>query len=89
MGEKGCPNALNGTFMGYAVKPGTPAAIVEKLEKVFKEACKEKETIESVQKVGAVVENLGSKEAADFIANQYRIWVDLIKAAKIVFPASN
>lgn len=82
--EKGFPNLIIPSYEGFAVSVKTPRAIVEKLEKFFKEALNDKEIIEKFEKTGWIVENLGSKDAAEFLANDLRRKSEVAKAARMV-----
>lgn len=82
--EKGLPKLLATAWWGFGVRSGTPKAIVEKLEKVFKEALTDKELIEKFEKMGFSVENLNSKESTDFLANDHKIKSEIAKKANIV-----
>lgn len=82
--EKGFPNLITASFEGFAVRSETPKVIVEKLNKAFKEAIKDQEIIEKFEKTGWVVENLGSEEAAEFMARDLKTKSEVAKAAKMV-----
>lgn len=82
--EKGFSNLITATWGGFAVRSETPKEIVEKLEKVFQEAIRNKETIEMFEKTGYVVENLGSKGAMEFIAKDLQRKSEVAKAANMV-----
>lgn len=82
--EKGFPNLITASFIGFSVRAETAKVIVEKLEKVFKEAVKDKEIIEKFEKTGWVVENLGSKEATEFMARDLKMKLEVAKAAKMI-----
>ena len=82
--EKGFPNLVFGTWQGFCVRSETPRIIIEKLDKVFKEALNDKENIGICEKAGWVVENLGSNETAEFLAQEQQKRSDVANAAKIV-----
>lgn len=82
--EKGFPSLISVTYQGFAVPAKTPREIVERLEKVFKEAINDREIIELFEKTGWVVENLGSKGATEFLAKEQQVKSEVAKAAKIV-----
>lgn len=81
--ERGYPTIINAVLQGFVVRSGTPLEIVEKLDKVFKEAFKNKEVIEKLENTGWVVENLGSKEMTEFLANEQQKCMEVAKIAKI------
>lgn len=82
--ERGYPNLISNSWQGYAVRSETPQPIVEKLEKVFKEALSDKELVEKLERTGWIVENLGSKEGAEFIAKELERWLEVVRATKMV-----
>jgi tripartite-type tricarboxylate transporter receptor subunit TctC len=82
--EKGFPNLIAAVWHGFVVRAETPREIVGRLEKVFKEALKEKEIIGKLEKMGIVVENFGTKEGTEFIAGEQQMCLDVTKAANIV-----
>jgi tripartite-type tricarboxylate transporter receptor subunit TctC len=82
--EKGFPNLVFGTWQGFFVRTGTTREIIQKLDKAFKEVMSDKETIGICEKAGWVVENLGSNEAARFVAQSKQQRADAAKAAKLV-----
>lgn len=82
--EKGFPNLITATWGGFSVRSETPKVIIEKLEKVFKEALKDKELIEKFENTGFIVENLGMEEAAEFLAKDYQRKLEVAKAINMV-----
>jgi tripartite-type tricarboxylate transporter receptor subunit TctC len=82
--EKGFPNLITVAYQGFSVPAKTPQAIVEKLEKAFKEAVNDKEVIEMFEKTGWVVENHGSKEMTEFLIKDLQRKKEVAKAANIV-----
>jgi len=79
--EKGFPDLTTSSWGGYAVIAKTPQRVIEKLEKAFNEALRDKAVLEKFETTGWVVENLGSADAAKFIAKDQE---DKIKVAKAV-----
>jgi tripartite-type tricarboxylate transporter receptor subunit TctC len=57
---------------------------VEKLDVGFKEALNDKEVINTFEKTGWVVENLGSKAAAEFWAKDQQIKTEIAKKINLV-----
>ncbi len=84
MVEKGYPDLINATWIGFAVRSNTPRPIIQKLEKVFQEALKDKEVVGMFEKTGWIVENLGIEKASEFLTKQSQTWSDVAKAAHIV-----
>lgn len=82
--EKGFPNIVFSAGSLCGVRAGTPRAIVEKLEKIYHEALKDKKVIEKIERSGWVVENLGSKETREFIAKEYQRRLGVAKALNLI-----
>lgn len=82
--EAGYPNLVSASYGGFAVRSDTRREIVEKLEKAFKEVLKDKEIIEKLEKTGWVVENLASKEGAEFLFSDIKMKSEVASTAKIV-----
>jgi tripartite-type tricarboxylate transporter receptor subunit TctC len=77
--EKGLPNLIMSTWQSFGVPVKTPREIVDKLDAAFKAALNDKEVIETFEKTGWVVENLGSKEAAEFWKRDQQIKTEIAK----------
>jgi tripartite-type tricarboxylate transporter receptor subunit TctC len=77
--EKGLPNLIMSTWQSFAVPVKTPKEIVDKLDEAFKAALHDKELIQTFEKTGWVVDNLGSKEAAEFWARDQKIKTEIAK----------
>ena len=82
--EKGFPDIINEGWQGFAVRANTPRGIVDKLEKVFKESLKDKKIMGMFEQMNWVVENMGSKEAMEFLAKDQQKWAEVAIAAKII-----
>jgi tripartite-type tricarboxylate transporter receptor subunit TctC len=82
--ERGLSNICFSTFFASGIRVGAPQVIVEKLEKAFKEALKDKELIERIEKTGMVVENLGLKEATERVAREYQRRLGVARALNII-----
>jgi tripartite-type tricarboxylate transporter receptor subunit TctC len=83
-GEEGFPNLLESSWQAFFVPLKTPEVIVKKLEKAFKETLNDKDIIEAFEKAGWVIENLGSKDTAEFLAKSQKRYVDVAKAINMV-----
>jgi len=77
--EKGLPDLIMSTWQSFAVQLKTPKEIVEKLDEAFKEALNDKEVIKTFETSGWVVENLGSKAAAEFWAKDLQTKKEMAK----------
>lgn len=82
--EKGFPTLITSSWHSFVVPVKTPREIVEKLDKVFKEALSDREVIEMLEKAGWVLDNLGSKEAGEFIAKDQQKKLDVAKAINLI-----
>jgi len=80
--EKGFPKVSS--FQTVAVKAGTPQSIVEKLEKVFKEALSDKEINEKIEKMGQVVKNGDSQDASKFLIEIKERFLEVARTLNIV-----
>lgn len=82
--EKGLPNIFFITSMQYGVRSETASVIVEKLQKVFKEALEDKEVIERIEKSQWVVKNLGLKQAKEHLTKEYQKRLGVAKALNLI-----
>ncbi len=78
--EKGFSDLITSNYGGFSLRVDTPRAIVEKLEKIFREALKDKGLIDNLEKTGFIVENLDIKGAAEFLAKDYQKKSEVAKA---------
>jgi tripartite-type tricarboxylate transporter receptor subunit TctC len=83
MGEKGFPQVVTSSWQSYLVRSETPRTIIEKLGQAFSEGLKDKELIGTFEKMGFLVENLGPKEAAEFLTRDQQVKLQVIKTAKM------
>ena len=81
--EAGYPKVNTIPWFVFAVHAKTPRGIVNRLDQVFKEALKDKEILSKLEKAGMIVENLGSEEAAKFLAEEHKKWSEVARVAKI------
>jgi tripartite-type tricarboxylate transporter receptor subunit TctC len=82
--EKGFPKLIAASWFGYFVPAKTPRPIVEKIEKAFKEALKDKKVGEILAGQGWIVENLGSDETAKFLNEEQQKWLEVAREVKLV-----
>jgi tripartite-type tricarboxylate transporter receptor subunit TctC len=82
--EKGYPELITASWGGFAVIVKTPKLAIDKLEKAFKEALKDKELMEKFETTGWVVENLASEEATRFVAKDQQDKIKVARALKMV-----
>ncbi len=64
--ELGYPDLISSSWQAVAVPAGTPQAIIERLEKAYKETLNDKEIIKKLEKIGYLIENLNAKETAEY-----------------------
>jgi tripartite-type tricarboxylate transporter receptor subunit TctC len=81
--EKGYQAVEANPWFVFFVRANTPPDIVSRLEKAVKEALQDKEIAGKIEKAGIAVENLGSKEAANFLAQENKKWSDVARTAEI------
>jgi tripartite-type tricarboxylate transporter receptor subunit TctC len=81
--EKGLPFTI-GAWQAFLVRSETPQEIVDKLEKVFKEALSDEKVIELFRNTGSDVENLIGADAAKVITDEYNMRSEVAKKANIV-----
>ncbi len=84
MGEKYFPKLIAASWFGYFVPAKTPRPIVEKIEKAFKEALKDKKVGELIASQGWVVENMGSEETTKFLNEEQQKWLEVAKEVKLI-----
>lgn len=82
--EKGYPKLTCGSWTAYFVSAKTPKAIVKRLEETFKKVIQEKEVVELIEKTGFMVENLGTQEAARFLADEQEKYSEVIEVIKVI-----
>jgi tripartite-type tricarboxylate transporter receptor subunit TctC len=81
--EKGYKAVEANPWFVFFVRANTAPDIVTRLDKAFREALQDKEIAAKIDKAGIVVENDGSKEAAQFLAQENKKWSEVAKMAKI------
>jgi len=81
--ERGYPTVNTIPWFVFAVHAKTSRAIVNRLDQVFKEVLKDKEIIAKIEKAGMIVENLGAKETAKFLADEHKKWSEVARVGKI------
>jgi tripartite-type tricarboxylate transporter receptor subunit TctC len=82
--EQGFPDLIRGSLQGFVVRAETPRVIVQRLNKIFKEALSDRAVIELQEKSGSVIVNLGSEDAAEFLSREQKIFSEVANVAKIV-----
>lgn len=83
--EEGLPRLLETSWQAFLVPLKTPDTVVRKLEGVFKEAMEDKEIIAKYERIGwGTIENLGSKDTANFLARCQKRYVDVARTMNMV-----
>jgi tripartite-type tricarboxylate transporter receptor subunit TctC len=81
--EKGHPELNLKVWVGFFAPIKTPAAAQKRLAAALSEALKDGETIASIEKAQALIENLGPTEFTKFLGEEERKWSEVARAAKI------
>lgn len=83
MQESGFPNFLVSAYFGIAAPKGLPSDIVMKLQGAIQKSLAQREVIDSLTKLGAVVEYMGPEKSSDFIKSDAARWRKVVDYAKI------
>jgi tripartite-type tricarboxylate transporter receptor subunit TctC len=81
--EKGYPTLNPKAWVVFLVPAKTSPAIVKKLGDAWREALRDREIIGKFEKAGFMVENLGSEETGNFLAEEHKKWSEVARVAKI------
>src|SRR6202166_1951640 len=84
--ESGLPGFRSITWFAMAAPPGTPAALVEKINRDTAAILKKPEVIEKFQALRLDVMGVTTADAAKFIGDETRLWGRVIKEANITVP---
>ncbi len=83
MAEAGVPDCEAKTYFGLVAPAGTPAAIVDKINAAMNEGMQAPDMQRLVTDVGSEAKPNSPAEFAEFIAAQYRKWLQVGRAAHI------
>jgi len=83
MAEAGVPDCEANTFFGLVAPAGTPANIVAVLSSAMNEGMQQPEVQKRINALGTTATAGTPQEFADYIAVQYKKWVEVGKAAGI------
>lgn len=83
LAESGAPGMDFSIWMGLFAPAGLPPAIVEKLNKEVNRVLQSPDVIEKLNASGVGVGGGTSKQFAEFVAKEYKMYGDLVKAAGI------
>ncbi len=84
--ESGIPGFRSITWFAMAAPPGTPAALVEKINRDTAAILKKPEVVEKFQALRLDVMGGTTADAAKFIGDETRLWGRVIKEANITVP---
>ncbi len=84
--ESGIPGFRSITWFGMAAPPGTPAPLVEKINRNTAAILKKPDVVEKFQSLRLDVMGGTTADAAKFIADETRLWGRVIKEANITVP---
>src|SRR5580692_7481905 len=84
--ESGIPGFRSITWFAMAAPPGTPAQLVEKINRDTAEILKKPEVVEKFQALRLDVMGGTTADAIKFIGDETRLWGRVIKEANITVP---
>jgi tripartite-type tricarboxylate transporter receptor subunit TctC len=84
--EQGFPNLIIEDYVGFAVRSGTPDAVVRRLNEAVNQALRDPKVREAFNKLGATPAGGSQSEFADFIRAQVTHWSGVISEAGIKLP---
>lgn len=84
--EQGLPSLVVEDYVGFAVKSGTPEAVVRRLNEAVNRVMHDQNVRDSFEKLGAAPAGGGQSEFADFIRSQVSYWGRIVKDSGIKLP---
>jgi len=85
MAEAGYPDVTIATFFGLSAPPGTPVAILEKLNQAMRAIAANPETEKRLLALNMLPMAASRQETADFIRQQSEKWGPVLKSLNIIF----
>jgi tripartite-type tricarboxylate transporter receptor subunit TctC len=85
MTEAGYPDVNVSLFSGFFVPVGTPKAIVDKLNKELSDVIMKTEVNAKLRGMAVVPNGLGSEQFSKIIADEQKLWAEVIKAGNLKF----
>jgi tripartite-type tricarboxylate transporter receptor subunit TctC len=85
MGEAGFPDVNVSLFSGFFVPAGTPKAIVDKLHKELNAVITRSEVTDKLRAMAVNPTGAGSEEFSKIIADEQKLWREVIAAGKLKF----
>ncbi len=84
--EQGFPNLVVEDYVGFAVKSGTPDAVVGRLNEAVNRALRDPKVRETFEKLGATPAGGAQPDFRDFMRKQVGHWSRVVKEAGIKLP---
>lgn len=84
--EQGLPNLVVEDYVGFAVKSGTPEAVVRRLNEAVSRVMHDPKIRDSFEKLGAAPADGSQSDFADFIRSQVSYWGRIVKDSGIKLP---
>ena len=84
--EQGFPDLIVEDWVGFAVRAGTPDAVVAQLNETIGRALAKPKVREAFAKLGAEVQGGSSVDFGKFIADQSALWTNVVKVSGIKLP---
>jgi tripartite-type tricarboxylate transporter receptor subunit TctC len=81
MAESGFPAVVSETWNAISAPPGTPAAVVGRLNAAINDALKERDVVARFRDLQVLVGGGGAPETKRFVEEQRRLWGEVIKSA--------
>ena len=84
--EQGFPNLIVEDYVGFAVKSGTPEAIVRRLNEAVNQALRDPKVREAFERLGATPAGGSQSDFGNFIRAQVAHWSRVVSKAGIKLP---
>ena len=84
--EQGFPNLVVEDYVGFAVRSGTPDAVVRRLNAAVNDALRDPKIRAAFEKLGAAPAGGAQADFADFIRGQVGHWSRVVQHAGIKLP---
>jgi tripartite-type tricarboxylate transporter receptor subunit TctC len=83
-GEEGFPELVASIYNILFVPAKTPAPVVKKLEEALQKTLRDKEVVESLEKMDFKIDFLNSADTQAFLDREVKKWASVVKKANIV-----
>ena len=81
MVEAGFPKLVADNFLGLSAPAGTPADVVDKLNKAVAEVVAQPTVIKRLAEMGVTPEKMSAAEFTQFVTDQVSVWAPAVKAS--------